>query len=563
MESQTTTSNKILKKEGRTSDDTSVEINLSRVRIQYLLLLAFILFGFYLRSYHLDFPSIGYHNMKENEYISEAIFFNYDGDYLHRRTFNFWGLEDGPGYFEEYAQPPLVPYMTVFFWNIFGEHLWIPRLIVMMFMLASIPVMYALVKRLSNSEYLALLSAFLLTIMPLGVYFGRNVQPEAPAMFCILLALYFFVRWKDEQHNKDLLYTLLAFSAAGLFKITFLIAGVICMLLFPYAQMIERFQKKRNEFMKTVKYALAGVLPFVIIQSIFEFTIVDPTKKNLGSISELLNIFDPMYWTRIWPGLSSYINDNYTWWFFWLAVIGLVLVVMRKKTPFTRFVGAYALSLPVYIMIVSGKLGGHSYYQMPFLPLVVMLSAYTIITVGMLLKSVVKIQYIEYAALLILLLTLSPVTAANDRVWNTIFFGQDIMGEYIKEHTTPGERFFNLGHSQTQAVCTYARRRCGDFNTVTQLIELEKKFNIRFLHSDTYSWANLQNNKEVVEYITQNYKIRLIGGIPQNNQLTMIDILLERGGTINFTALHAIQPRLAKVYDTKQGDVQYYILENP
>lgn len=34
-----------------------------------LLIVACMIFGFYLRSYHIDFPVIGYHNMKENQYI--------------------------------------------------------------------------------------------------------------------------------------------------------------------------------------------------------------------------------------------------------------------------------------------------------------------------------------------------------------------------------------------------------------------------------------------------------------------------------------------------------------
>ena len=40
--------------------------------ITVILLSLIILTGFFLRSYHLNFPSIGYHNMKENENISIA-----------------------------------------------------------------------------------------------------------------------------------------------------------------------------------------------------------------------------------------------------------------------------------------------------------------------------------------------------------------------------------------------------------------------------------------------------------------------------------------------------------
>ena len=58
-------------------------------------------------------------------------------------------------------------------------------------------------------------------------------------------------------------------------------------------------------------------------------------------------------------------------------------------------------------------------------------------------KQSTKIKYAQYIPLILILLTIGPVTAANDRVWGTIFYGQDIVGEYIKQHTAPDERFFN------------------------------------------------------------------------------------------------------------------------
>ena len=116
----------------------SKEFKIEKNHVVYLILIAILILGLYLRIYHLDFPSIGYHNMKENEYISEAIFFNEQGNYLHRRTFNFWGLEDGPGYFEEYAQMPIVPYLTAFSWKIIGsEPIWIPRMLILISMLGA------------------------------------------------------------------------------------------------------------------------------------------------------------------------------------------------------------------------------------------------------------------------------------------------------------------------------------------------------------------------------------------------------------------------------------------
>jgi hypothetical protein len=540
---------------------------LKNIKLKYVLLGAFLILGIYLRAYHLDFPSIGYHNMKENEYLGEAIFFNEQGDLLHRRTFNFWGLEDGPGYFEEYAQPPLVPYMILPFWKMFGEQLWIARSIIMIFALGTILLTYTIVKKLTENEYLSLLSAFLMTIMPLGVYFGRNVQPEMPALFFTLLSINFLLNWKKEFNKKQLMYSAIALSIAGLFKLTFLIIAIPILFIFPYGKIKEMFEKDKKQFYVQIKYAIIGFLVLVLVQGLFEVTIVDPSKKAVNEISikTVVKIFDASYWSSVWPALSSYIKDNYTWWYFWFAIAGFAFILMKRKTAFSKLMTGYAIAIPLYIGLLSGKIGGHSYYHMPFLPFFVIASAYFLLSIGTILKQTVKVKYIQFVPLLLILLTMSSVGAANDRVWTTIFYGQDVVGEYIKEHTNPDERFINMGHSQTYAVCTYARRRCGEFYNATHLIEVEKKFDIRFINFDAY-WFNMlqqEQNKEALEYIQKNYRIKLVGALPgPNNQLSITNVLLEKGGVMDLSEVQTKQPQLAKTYYTKSGEVPFYIIEN-
>ena len=549
-----------------TEDSKEISIDLSslkKLNWTYALLIILLILGVYLRSYHLDFPSIGYHNMKENEYISEAIFFNEQGDFLHRRTYNFYGLEQGPGYFEEYAQPPLIPYMTTLFWKVTGEQLWVPRLIIMLFMLGSILTIYFVVKKLTKSEYMALLSSFLLTIMPLGVYFGRNVQPESPALLFILLAANFYLKWAENLDKKQLLYTMLALSFAGMFKLTFLIIGLPFLFIFPYKKVIELFKHHKNEFFSQIKYFITGLLPFIIIQGIFEFTIIDPSKKNVEiSIARLSNVFDLNYWNRIWPSLGSYIADNYTWWFFWFAILGLVFAVIKYKSQLSKFLIGYVVAIPIYIGLLSSKIGGHSYYQMPFLPLICILGAFFLYNVGAILKQAIKIKYIEFASLLLILLTLGSVQAANDRVWGTVFYGQDFLGEYLKTTLGPDERFAMYGHSQDQAVCTYARHRCGWVNSLDEFKEIEKTFSLRYIYVGDVGFEKLASQDPLWVYIADNYHIDLVGLMNINNNLVPRHFILKKGGKFNLAEIQGKQAQLAKTYDSKHGDISYYYITN-
>ncbi|HBU08313.1 MAG TPA: hypothetical protein DEA99_03770 [Candidatus Omnitrophica bacterium] len=193
--------------------------------ITVILLSLIILTGFFLRSYHLNFPSIGYHNMKENEYIGEALFMLKDADYLHRKLFRM-GMDELPN-FEAYPQMPILPW-------IFGIKLWLARLVIIAFSLGSIPLLYLIVKKLSKSRSLALLSSLLLTIMPLGVFFGRNIQPEIPALFFLLLCIYFGLSWFNDFNLKSAIYSGFSLCISILFKFTFLIGIIPLLGIFPF-----------------------------------------------------------------------------------------------------------------------------------------------------------------------------------------------------------------------------------------------------------------------------------------------------------------------------------------
>ncbi len=536
-----------------------ITISNHRVNLTYLFLLAFVIFGFYLRFYHIDFPAIGYHNMKENEYLDPAYNFLQNGNFLHKTAFAFYGLDEGLGYHEEYGQVPMVSYIIFALWKVFGITLWMPRLVMILFMLGAAVTIYFIVKRLSNSEYLSLLSAFLLSFMPLGVYFGRNIQPESPALFFILLGTFFYLKWADSFAFKHAFWALLFIGIAGCFKSTFMIVGIPLLFIFPYSRVLSMLRENRKNFIYTVVYSLLGILPFAILTVLFEVTIVDKSKKNLDF--EPFRVFGLEYWSARLPALKSYIADNYTWWFFYFAVFGLVLAMIKYKTKFSRFVIGYAFAFVPYTMLISSKLAGHSYYQMPFLPLVCILAAYFIYSCGIFIRQLTGIKVLQFVPLLALLLTISSVTAADNRVWDTIFYGQDVVGEYLKE-TDTSPKLFAFTHSQGMAVCSYARKGCGGAGNLSEFIHKEKAFGINSVYIDMSQLNELMNNKEIFKYISENYKIELVGLIKQGDQFGPLHLLLARGGIFNMSEVQNKMPVLKKVYDTKRGNIEYYWVKN-
>ena len=397
---------------------------LNKKNVVFVCLVLFIILGLYIRIYHLDFPSIGYHNMKENEYLDEAYFFETEGNFLHKQAFAFSGFDEGNAYHEEYAEVPYVAYLTAGIWSVFGESLWLRRLVMIFFMLGSILLTYSITKKLTKNEYLSLLSSFLITIMPLGIYFGRNIQPESPGLFLMLLTSFFFIKWLDTNERKNLMYSGFAFSIAWGLKYSFGIIAVPLFFMLPFKELAERFKHHSKEFWADAKYLFYGLIPGIVTTLIYELTVADSSK--VGYRIELLRIFDWQYWSNRWPSLMSYFNDNYTMWFLWFAVFGFIFAVMKYRSRFSKFLIGYVFSIFIYCDLMSAKIGGHAYYQMPFLPLICVLSAYFLFCFGTLLKQIFGNDFIVYVPLLLIVLAVPSMQAANDRVWNTNFYGQKL-----------------------------------------------------------------------------------------------------------------------------------------
>ena len=90
-----------------------------------IILSLILLLGLLLRIYNLNFPSLGYHDMKENEYLSMAQEMKRTGDYTTRRVYFYSAFEEEPK-MKLYPQPHLISYQILLSWNIFGENLWGP-----------------------------------------------------------------------------------------------------------------------------------------------------------------------------------------------------------------------------------------------------------------------------------------------------------------------------------------------------------------------------------------------------------------------------------------------------
>ncbi len=280
----------------------------------------------------------------------------------------------------------------------------------------------------------------------------------------------------------------------------------------------------------------------------------------------IFEFFSPTYWKANFFMVYSYIQDNFTLWYYGLFIIGLIFVSLKAERRFRTFIFFYLLAIVPYGMFLSDFFRQHSYYQMPFLPLVCITCAFALVSLKSFLEKDTSLRWAKYAPLIFLIVTFPALKSSINRQYDTIFYGLDVGADYLKSHMPAGSRFFALGHPQSVAVCALSRRLCG-FGHPRSLEEFkfgEEKRNMGWLFAyGDYGMQELFGKKEMFAYLQDNYRLVQIGFLGTEQQLRPAYYIFKKGGKFNFDELKNIknQPKLAKQYDTTRGSIPFYTLD--
>ena len=320
-------------------------------KIAIVVLVVLLFLGLYLRSYHIDYPVIGYHNTKEGHTLGEGLQLYLGGDPL--VNYEMYSIRESNPNGVHMDDLPLLSWLNAGLWSVFGLQLWIARLVIILFSLGAILMTYLVVNQFFKKRGVALVAAFFVTIMPLLVFFGRQVQYDMPAMFFILLGLFYFLKWKESPTHKNFLISIFSLTFAGLLKIPFMIIAVPIIAIFPFS--IFRFNET---FKKTyLKQILISVIFILAIVGFFTYSSYLDTKYgNPNSIEA----FDPskfgtVFTTDFWNAIYNFaVLENFTfvWLIFAFAGLGIAVrnILKRRSVDFEKFIVVYGLSYFAYIL---------------------------------------------------------------------------------------------------------------------------------------------------------------------------------------------------------------------
>ncbi len=526
---------------------------LPKIKWSMILLLIIIIFGFYLRLYHIGYPVIGYHNWKETHYLTEARSFAREGFFQYGFFAPYTDYPIGPDPSGIHPDTfPLPQIIIALLFKIFGISLLLARIVPLLFSVATILVIYLLAKELFKREDFALVSALLFAINPLFIFFGRYVMLDSAALFFMLLSGYLFLRWKENDQGKYLILTSVFLTLATLTKYTYFIIGIPMLLSFPFSRLKEWRQRLKT-------FLPAALIPLLVPIWILYMTTI-PGEYGLKEAASGETVrFGTLTDSEFWMIMKSYAADNYTLIGVVLSFIGLALLLLSfRKSEGHRFLAYYFIGVLGWFFVLSYKLSGHSYHQYPIAPLFIFAVAYLFVLVGSTIQKLVKFKFTSIVVILLLFaLIWSPSVAAKNRQFDTQFFGLDVAGDYIKEHSNPDELVFHSGH-QSYGLHWSADRKGSALPAKVQDIKAREAMGASWIL--IYQWGfQVTQNQEVWKYIKDNYELRQIAFMPTQGGNQPIYLLLKKGGSFDEDELNKMlegKPLMTKDYELTGGTVR-------
>ena len=494
----------------------------------------------------------------ENESLSIASEMLRTRDFLHKRVYFLNAFIQDP-MIKDNPQPPLIAYQILLSWKFLGENLWGPRLFNVFLGILAVLLMYLVSRYLFNSSLLALFSAFCLSIMPLAVFFSRNLQADIPAFSFMLLSHLFYLRYIFNFKKYNFILGGLFLSLAWLYKFNFLIVGIIPIIFcLPYRKI---FISPKAGF----KFILLFLLSYLIIP-LFILWLKITKQCGLSYQFKLFEVFTASYWSNYGNALLWYVGEeNFTYTYSLLAVLGIILAIFRMQGLLNRYIIGSTVSIFIYFLLFSQDLYANSFSQIPFLALVCIACSYGVVFISEQIKKYTKEDTLVYLMVFFFVLSLPQVKQANKRMFNTFFLGQDVAGQTLKELSQPDERIFLFTHPQGYAISRYAQRYMGWTNDLEDFKAKEKTFGIKLVCFYPVEQMTLlkQLNPSLFDYIQNNYHLKEIGLL--ENQDTPSYFILEKGKEegrmlADFGGTISGQPTVRSIYRLSKNYLFFYTL---
>lgn len=276
---------------------------------------------------------------------------------------------------------------------VFGWHDWHLRLINLFFSSFGIWYFYLLIKRYFSPR-MAFFSSFLL-LQSIWWPYSRKMMPDTFSVSLCLISLYYAFLFFEENQNrkKDILYycLFLIFGTAGMLsKIPS--SFLFCLVIIPLLNKPISIRKKMFFLVLSIP-SLALVTWWYFIWGPY---LVKTFKNRMFFMGKGLR----EGWLEIMPHLPEFFEHFYKYAFsysgFVLCLIAIYFIFKNKNKMMIKLFTLLGLSFFVFILKSGYNFVHHSYYIIPFVPVLALLAGY-------------GLEQIQNRRLLLILLTIFSI----------------------------------------------------------------------------------------------------------------------------------------------------------
>lgn len=336
------------------------------IRYQSALLLGIIVLGIILRLYRFDSPIADWHSWRQADTSAVSRnFVNLGFDILHPK---FDDLSNVPSSLDN---PKGLRFVEFPIYNLFqaGFYKALPilsleqwgRLVTIFASMSTAFLIYLILKK-HQSEKAGLIGAFIYSILPFSVFYGRSILPDPSMAASILAGIYFFDNWVSKKNSQFSIFNfqfLLAvlFTAIALLLKPFAVFFILPMVFLAF----NAFGKRMflNPYLWI--FAVVSVLPIAGWRIwMTQFPEGIPASNwlfNGGNIRFKGAYFNWIYAERIAKLILGYWGTS-------LVVMGLI---SKTKTSYLFFY-SFLLSSAMYLTIIARGNVQHDYYQILIIP---------------------------------------------------------------------------------------------------------------------------------------------------------------------------------------------------
>lgn len=354
------------------------------------------------RIFNLDF--IGVHTWRQTQTQTVILnFANHDFN-IFNPTINDITYNNGI-YRMEF---PLMQWMIAVLYKIFGNHILITRVFVLIVTFCSIFAIYKTVNMLTSNKMYGFILAWLFLFSPIIYYYSVNPIPDNMALCFAIWSLYFWIKHLKTESTSTFILSSIFLALSIALKLPFIVFG---------GMYVSKLISNKTDFKYNLRYIYIPLL--ICLPSIIWYSsvitswngngVVAGMLDNNTSIKELFDIFQFNLISTVPELLINYATLP-------IFIIGCVILfksINLRNTIHSTFLFVSLLASFYFFYEINMITRVHDYYLFPFLPLL-----FIMILVGV--RYMIESKMIFYKYLLLITIISCPFTAylrCNTR-WN-------------------------------------------------------------------------------------------------------------------------------------------------